>query len=142
MDRQFKAKMQAARQKKKLRHQIKAQEVILAGLSSHDYPDERKYEEAVSRVKNKLRRLSDELAGIKNERRTQTMPEGTIKTIMSDRGFGFIAPSEEKDDIFFHISALEDVQLEELSIGDPVTYEAEVSEKGPRATVVRKVEEE
>ncbi len=142
MKRHFKAKMQAARQKKELRHRIRAQEIILAGLSSHDYSNQRTYEAAVRKAKNKLHRFSDELAGVNNERRTQTMPEGTIKTIMSDRGFGFITSDEKKEDIFFHMSTLVDVQLEELRAGDAVTYEVEQSEKGPRATVVRKVEEE
>ncbi len=70
------------------------------------------------------------------------MPQGTIKTIMSDRGFGFILSDEKKEDVFFHVSALVDVQLSELRAGDAVTYEVEQSEKGPRAAVVRTVEEE
>ena len=35
------------------------------------------------------------------------MPSGTIKSIVEDRGFGFIEPSEPGEDIFFHMSELE-----------------------------------
>jgi len=69
------------------------------------------------------------------------MPEGTIKTILSNRGFGFIISDEREEDIFFHMSALENIQLSELDTGDRVAYESEDSEKGPRATVVKSVEE-
>ena len=44
------------------------------------------------------------------------MPEGTIKKIVADRGFGFIQTGQEKD-LFFHFTACEGVRGEELEEG-------------------------
>ena len=63
------------------------------------------------------------------------MPHGTIKKIVSDKGFGFIGG--ERGDVFFHHSAVEDVEFENLHIGQAVTYEEGTGPKGPRAENVR-----
>jgi len=61
---------------------------------------------------------------------------GKVKTI-TDKGFGFITNDEAPDkDVFFHSSALQGVTLDELQVGDAVTFEVEDSEKGPRAVNV------
>ncbi len=65
------------------------------------------------------------------------MPQGTIKKIVSDKGFGFI--SGEKGDIFFHLSSVQGKRFEELTEGESVEYETEISQKGPRAVSVRAV---
>ena len=57
---------------------------------------------------------------------------GTIKTL-TDKGFGFITVEGDDKDIFFHSSALEGVEYDELNVGDSVTFETEDSDKGPRA---------
>jgi len=64
------------------------------------------------------------------------MPPGTIKRL-TDKGFGFIA--SDGDDVFFHLSALVDVQFEELQEGQSVEYEMGEGPKGPRAENVRPV---
>ncbi|MDB5339385.1 MAG: cold-shock DNA-binding protein family [Planctomycetaceae bacterium] len=65
------------------------------------------------------------------------MPQGTIKKIVADKGFGFI--SGEKGDIFFHLSSVQGKRFEELTEGESVEYETEISQKGPRAVSVRAV---
>jgi CspA family cold shock protein len=65
------------------------------------------------------------------------MPQGTIKKIVTDKGFGFI--SGEKGDIFFHLSSVQGKRFEELTEGESVEYETEISQKGPRAVSVRAV---
>lgn len=65
------------------------------------------------------------------------MPQGTIKKLVGDKGFGFIAG--DKGDLFFHLSALQDVQFEDLEIGQTVEYEEGEGPKGPRATMVKPV---
>jgi CspA family cold shock protein len=65
------------------------------------------------------------------------MPQGTIKKLVSDRGFGFI--EGERGDIFFHHSALEGATIETLSIGQEVQYEEGRGPKGPRAEHVKPV---
>ena len=67
------------------------------------------------------------------------MPLGQIKTL-TDRGFGFIA-SNDGADVFFHMSTLESgSQFDMLREGQPVEYEADSGDRGPRATMVRIVE--
>jgi cold shock protein len=61
---------------------------------------------------------------------------GTIKTLRSDKGFGFIAREGETKDLFFHQSELQGVTFEELKEGDAVTFEIKDGEKGPAAVNV------
>ncbi|MGD0518729.1 MAG: cold shock domain-containing protein [Thermoguttaceae bacterium] len=71
------------------------------------------------------------------------MPQGTIKKIVTDRGFGFISGGE--GDVFFHHSSVVDQKFDELKEGQPVSYElisgpdARGRDKGPRATSVKPV---
>ncbi len=65
------------------------------------------------------------------------MPEGTIKKLVADRGFGFIAAEDGKE-YFFHRSGLDSaINFDSLSGGERVTFEIESSQKGPRAGRVR-----
>ncbi len=63
------------------------------------------------------------------------MEKGTIKTL-TDRGFGFIAREGETKDLFFHNKDLKGVTFNELKVGDAVTFEVVVGEKGPAAVNV------
>ena len=65
------------------------------------------------------------------------MPQGTIKKLVSDRGFGFI--EGDGGDIFFHHSSLEGTTIEALSVGQEVEYEVGRGPKGPRAENVKLV---
>ncbi|MGB6045027.1 MAG: cold shock domain-containing protein, partial [Pirellulales bacterium] len=49
------------------------------------------------------------------------MPEGKIKKVVSEKGFGFI--DGERGDLFFHHSELQDVTIEQLVEGQVVQYE-------------------
>lgn len=63
---------------------------------------------------------------------------GTIKTLVRDRNFGFISREGEDKDLFFHSGDLSGVTFDELKEGDNVTFEIVESEKGPAAkNVVR-----
>ena len=65
------------------------------------------------------------------------MPTGTIKKLVSDRGFGFIA-SEDGKEYFFHRSGRDrDLNFDSLAGGESVLFEIEPSQKGPRAYKVR-----
>ncbi len=63
------------------------------------------------------------------------MAEGTIKRL-TDRGFGFIDTGGGKD-LFFHNSALVDVQFDELQEGQRVSFDEGRGPKGPRAENVK-----
>ena len=63
------------------------------------------------------------------------MAQGTIKKLVSDKGFGFI--KGEGGELFFHRSAVEGASFEELTEGQTVEYEEGHGPKGPRAENVR-----
>ena len=63
------------------------------------------------------------------------MQNGTIKKLVSDRGFGFIAAEDGKE-YFFHRSGIEG-NFDDLQGGEKVVFEVEASPKGPRAGRVR-----
>jgi CspA family cold shock protein len=63
---------------------------------------------------------------------------GTIKRIVSDKGFGFIAASDGQE-YFFHRSACTGVAFESLREGQAVTFEQGQGPKGPRAENVKPV---
>ena len=63
------------------------------------------------------------------------MPQGTVKKLISEKGFGFIAG--DGGEIFFHHSALVGITIEELQEGQSVEYEEGQGPKGPRAENVR-----
>ncbi len=62
--------------------------------------------------------------------------QGTIKRVIRDRGFGFIR-STDAQEVFFHRSALQQLNFDGLKEGEAVEFELERGEKGPRATNVR-----
>jgi len=65
------------------------------------------------------------------------MQSGTIKKLVSDRGFGFIAAEDGKE-YFFHRSGT-DADFDRLQGGEKVTFQVEASPKGPRAAKVQVV---
>ncbi len=65
------------------------------------------------------------------------MPQGTIKKLVADRGFGFI--KGEQGDLFFHRSEVQGVEFEELHEGQKVEYQIGQGKKGPCAISVRVV---
>jgi cold shock protein len=67
--------------------------------------------------------------------RNGSMPQGTIKKLIADKGFGFI--SGERGEVFFHHSALDGTTIEELRVGQEVSYEEVQGPKGARAEKVR-----
>jgi CspA family cold shock protein len=62
------------------------------------------------------------------------MANGTIKKLVADRGFGFIAADDGKE-YFFHRDGVEN--FDSLRGGESVTFQVESSPKGPRAGQVR-----
>lgn len=62
---------------------------------------------------------------------------GTIKKLVSDRGFGFIA-AEDGVEYFFHRSGLDrTLNFDALQGGERVQFDIEPSQRGPRAYRVR-----
>ncbi len=63
------------------------------------------------------------------------MPQGTIKKLIADKGYGFI--KGENGELFFHHSAVEGEAFETLQEGQAVEYSEGDGPKGPRAENVR-----
>lgn len=61
---------------------------------------------------------------------------GTVKRLLKDKGFGFIA-SQDGQEYFFHRSEVRGSSFESLREGAAVSFEVESSPKGPRAANVR-----
>lgn len=69
------------------------------------------------------------------------MAQGTIKTLNSERGFGFIMPEGAKPaekDLFFHRGDVQGINYEDLRVGQQVTYDVGTDERRgtPKATNV------
>ena len=62
--------------------------------------------------------------------------KGTVKRLVHDKGFGFVA-DEGGREYFFHQSSCA-VPFDQLREGDNVTFDAGQGPKGPRAENVRK----
>ena len=63
---------------------------------------------------------------------------GTIKTLLTEKGFGFIAREGETKDLFFHSKGLVGVMFDELKVGDNVSFEVVDTERGPAASNVQR----
>jgi cold shock protein len=60
------------------------------------------------------------------------MAIGTVKFFNTQRGFGFIQPSDGSRDVFVHISAVERAGMGTLVEGQKVSYDV-VTERGKQA---------
>jgi CspA family cold shock protein len=61
---------------------------------------------------------------------------GTVKRIVTDKGFGFIAAPDGVE-YFFHQSSVNGAQFDSLREGQAVTFESTHGAKGPRGENVR-----
>lgn len=65
------------------------------------------------------------------------MTQGTVKRVIHDRGFGFIAADDGKE-YFFHRDGTDaTVDFDRLEGGEAVEFDIEQNPKGPRAVRVR-----
>lgn len=65
------------------------------------------------------------------------MPQGTVKWFNSEKGFGFIAPSDGTADVFVHYSAINSSGYRSLDENQKVEYDVTQGQKGPQAENVR-----
>ncbi len=61
------------------------------------------------------------------------MKKGTVKFFNNSKGFGFIKPDDDGDDIFVHQSGL----VDEIRENDEVEFEVEQGRKGLNAVNVQ-----
>ncbi len=61
---------------------------------------------------------------------------GTVKWFNDDKGYGFIQPDNGDNDIFVHISAVNDSGLQGLKDGQKVSFEVQVDDKRGKSSAV------
>ncbi|CAH0281413.1 Cold shock protein CspC [Pedobacter sp. Bi27] len=64
------------------------------------------------------------------------MEQGKVKMYNSEKGFGFITPDANSEDLFVHVSGL---LVRDLRPGDIVEYDTEQGKKGLVAINVKKI---
>jgi CspA family cold shock protein len=65
--------------------------------------------------------------------------EGTVKWFNSEKGFGFIAPSDGGADVFVHYSEIQGNGFRTLEENQKVSFEVGQGQKGPQAMGVRAI---
>jgi cold shock protein len=68
--------------------------------------------------------------GSPNYTENDAMSEGTVKWFNSQKGYGFIQPSDGSKDVFVHISAVERAGLSGLNEGQKVSFDLERGQQG------------
>lgn len=63
------------------------------------------------------------------------MTTGTVKWYNSTKGFGFIQPDSNGDDVFVHATALEMARISGLNEGQQLSYDVEVGRNGKTSAV-------
>jgi CspA family cold shock protein len=65
------------------------------------------------------------------------MATGTVKFFNSEKGFGFISPSDGDKDLFVHYSSVQGQGYKSLDEGQHVEFDVVAGRKGPEAQNVR-----
>lgn len=68
--------------------------------------------------------------------RKNAMTIGTVKWFNETKGYGFIAPNDGGNDVFVHISAVQNSGLHALNEGDNIGYEIEVDDQRGKSSAV------
>lgn len=63
------------------------------------------------------------------------MTNGTVKFFNSQKGFGFIAPTDGGNDVFVHVSALERSGISMLNEGQKVNFETAKDQRSGKIAV-------
>jgi CspA family cold shock protein len=76
------------------------------------------------------------LPSVREENTGVNVTTGTIKKVVADRGFGFIAAEDGKEYFFHRGGLVAPLDFDRLAGGEHVSFEVETSPKGPRAVQV------
>jgi len=63
------------------------------------------------------------------------MATGTVKWFNSQKGYGFIQPDDGSNDVFVHVSAVEQSGLGHLNEGQKIGYELEKGRNGKTSAI-------
>jgi CspA family cold shock protein len=85
---------------------------------------------SIARSEQRFQRISTQSSCITQGK--GIMATGTVKFFNTQKGFGFITPSDGSRDVFVHISAVERAGMSTLNEGQRLTYDI-VTERGKQA---------
>lgn len=60
------------------------------------------------------------------------MATGKIRSLVKDRGFGFVQVDGTRDDVFFHTTSLTNGVFDDLSVGQSLEFDVEPDSRDPR----------
>jgi CspA family cold shock protein len=58
--------------------------------------------------------------------------KGTVRWFSDEKGYGFISPDEDEEDVFVHYTEVEGEGFRSLHEGERVSYEVATSSRGAR----------
>lgn len=67
------------------------------------------------------------------------MAKGTVKWFNTEKGYGFIQPDDGGDDIFVHVTAVQQAGLTTLKDNQPIEYELADGRGGRKSAAELKV---
>jgi len=67
--------------------------------------------------------------------------KGTVKWYNARKGYGFITPDDNSDDVFVHATSLKECGLKKLYTGSEITFETDEDKKGKRAKLIKVTKE-
>jgi CspA family cold shock protein len=67
------------------------------------------------------------------------MPTGVVKWFNNAKGYGFILPDADSQDVFAHYSAIRMDGFKTLKAGQPVRFEVEAGPKGMHAVAIEAI---
>ena len=70
---------------------------------------------------------------------SNSQTRGVVKWFNDQKGFGFITPDDGSKDLFVHHTAILGEGFKTLAENQAVEFSVQESEKGPRATNVKKL---
>lgn len=63
------------------------------------------------------------------------MPTGSVISFKADKGYGFIRPKDDGENVYVHISALQAAGIDTLTAGQRLSYELNTDDNGKISAV-------